>query len=130
MNIEPYEEEYFFNQCDPIIKATLSSEQTKEVKRLLKTSMQCNETKVTKVNFNLWFFGFYFITFYFGKEKRLSLRRFKESNKLEILFSLLGVLLSFSFTIGLIIAILLSLYYVKTYAGIDIFKDSHLKDFF
>ena len=130
MNIEPYEKNYFFNQCNPLIKKSFSEEQTKEVKRLLEISMQCHTTKTTKMNFNLWFFGFYFATLYLGKEKRLSLRRFHESAKVEILFSLIGVLLSFSFTMSLLIAIFLSLYYIKSFAGIDIFKDSHLQDHF
>ena len=130
MKIEPYEKNYFFNQCHPLIKNTFSQEQSKEVKRLLELSMQCHTTKTKKINFNLWFFGFYFITLYLGKEKRLSLRRFHESAKIEIFFSLIGILLSFSFTMSMIAAIFLSLYYIKSYAGIDIFKDSHLQDHF
>ncbi len=129
MKIEPYEKDYFFNQCDPLIKNSLSLEQSREVKRLLKLSMQCNETKVTKINFNVWFFGFYFVTLYFGKEHRLSLRRFHESAKIEILFSLIGILLSFSFTLSMIVGIFMSLYYVKTFAGINLFEDKHLGDF-
>ncbi len=130
MKIEPYEKDYFFNQCDPLIKSSLSQEQSREVKRLLELSMQCNDTKVTKLNFNLWFFGFYFVTLYFGKENRLSLRRFHESAKVEILFSFLGVLLSFTFTFSMIFAIFMSLYYVKSFAGINLFEDSHLQDYF
>mgnify|MGYP006971722236 FL=1 len=130
MTIEPYEKDYFFNQCNPLIKSSLSQEQSNEVKRLLSLSMQCKDTKVTKINFNVWFFGFYFFTLYFGKEHRLSLRRFEESSKIEILFSFIGILFSFTFTLSMIIAIFMALYYVKTFAGIDIFKDSHLQDHF
>ncbi len=130
MEIEPYEKDYFFNQCDPVIKSTLSPEQSHEVKRLLLLSMQCNETKITKLNFNIWFFRFYFVTLYFGREKRLSLRRFHESAKIEILFSCLGILLSFSLTILMIFAIFMSLYYIKSFAGINLFEDSHLQDYF
>lgn len=130
MTIEPYEKDYFFNQCDPMIKSSLSQEQSSEVKRLLSLSMQCKDTKVTKINFNVWFFGFYFFTLYFGKEHRLSLRRFQESSKAEILFSFIGILFSFTFTLSIIIAIFMALYYVKTFAGIDLFEDSHLKDHF
>jgi len=142
MKIEPYEKDYFFNQCDPVIKSSLSQEQSKEVKRLIVLSMQCNETQITKLNFNIWFFKFYFVTLYvgkekrlslkpyLGKEKRLSLRRFHESTKIEILFSFLGVLLSFLLTISMIFAILMSLYYIKSFAGINLFKGSHLEDYF
>lgn len=130
MTIEPYEKNYFFNQCDPMIKSSLSQEQSSEVKRLLSLSMQCKDTKVTKINFNVWFFGFYFFTLYLGKEHRLSLRRFEESSKTEILFSFIGILFSFTFTLSMIIAIFMALYYVKTFAGIDLFEDSHLKDHF
>ena len=130
MIIEPYEKNYFFNQCDPMIKSSLSKEQSNEVKRLLSLSMQCKDTTITKINFNIWFFGFYFLTLYFGKEQRLSLRRFQESSKTEILFSFIGILFSFTFTLSMIVAIFMALYYVKTFAGIDLFEDSHLKDHF
>ncbi|MGK0255770.1 MAG: hypothetical protein ACI81I_000376 [Arcobacteraceae bacterium] len=128
MKIEPYEKNYFFNQCDPTIKSSLSQEQAREVKRLLELSMQCNDTKVTKVNFDIWFFGFYFVTLYLGKEQRLSLRRFHESAKIEILFSLIGIVFSFFFTFSMIFAIFMALYYVKTFAGINLFEDKHLSD--
>jgi hypothetical protein len=130
MKIEPYEKDYFLNQCDPVIKSSLSPEQLHEVKRLLGLRMQYNETQTTKLNFNIWFFRFYFVTLYFGKGKRLSLRPFHENTKLEILFSCLGILLSFSLTISIMFAIFMSLYYIKSFAGINLFEDSHLQDYF
>ena len=130
MKIEPFEKNYFFNQCDPIIKNSLSEEQSKEVKRLLELSMQCTNDKATKINFNIWFFGLYFVTLYFGKEKRLSLRRFRESAKIEVFFSFIGIVFSFLFTFSMIASMFMALYYVKSFAGIDLFEDKHLKDYF
>ncbi|NOR57610.1 MAG: hypothetical protein GQ474_03710 [Sulfurimonas sp.] len=129
MKVEPFNKEYFFNQCDPIIKDSLSVEQSREVKRLLKISMQCTRTTATKVNFDIWFFGIYFVTLYFGKEKRSSLRRFKESSKIEVLVSIASMIFSSLFTLSLIIAIFLALYYVKSFVGIDLFEESHLRDY-
>ncbi|WP_294965030.1 hypothetical protein [Sulfurimonas sp.] len=130
MKVEPFNKEYFFNQCDPTIKDSLSDEQSREVKRLLKLSMQCTRTKATKVNFDIWFFGIYFVTLYFGKEHRSPLRRFKESSKVEVFVSIMSMIFSSLFTLSIIVAIFLTLYYVKTFAGIDFFEESHLSDIF
>lgn len=130
MKVEPFNRDYFFNQCDPTIKESLSPEQSREVKRLLKLSMQCTRTTATKVNFDIWFFGIYFVTLYFGKEKRTPLRRFKESSKIEVLISMISMVFSFAFTLSMILAIFLALYYVKSFAGIDFFEGSHLGDHF
>jgi hypothetical protein len=129
MKVEPFNKEYFFNQCDPTIKDSLSTEQSRELKRLLKISMQCTRTTATKVNFDIWFFGIYFVTLYFGREQRSPLRRFKESSKIEMLISMVSIVFSFVFTLSLILAIFLALYYVKSFVGIDLFEESHLKDY-
>ncbi len=130
MEIEPYEKDYYFDQCDPIIKDSLSPEQSREIKRLLELSMKCSKHGATKTNFNIWFFHLYFINLYFGKEKRSTSRRLKECSKIETCMSIIGIVFSFVFTLGMIFAIFLALYYIKSAAGINLFEENHLGDFF
>lgn len=130
MKIEPNKKDYYFDQCDPIIKNSLSSEQSREIKRLLELSRQCSSHSATKINFNLWFLHLYFVTLYFKKEQRSVSKRFKEYNKLETSLSIISIIFSFVFTFGMIFAIFLALYYIKSFAGIDLFEERHLKDFF
>ena len=130
MTIEPYEKDYFFDQCDPIIKNSLSPEQSREIKRLLELSMKCSKQGATKISFNIWFFRLYFINLYFGKEKRSASRRLKECSKIETCLSIISIIFSFVFTLGMIFAIFLALYHIKSSAGIDLFEERHLGDFF
>jgi len=130
MKIEPYEKDYYFDQCDPMIKKSLSLEQSREIKRLLELSMKCSNQGSTKFNFNIWFFHLYFITLYFGKEKRSLSRCLKACSKLDICLSIISIIFSFVFTLCMIFAIFLALYYIKSFAGIDLFEGRHLGDFF
>jgi len=130
MEVEKYEKDYYFDQCDPIIKNSLSPEQSGEVKRLLELSMKCSKHGATKISFNIWFFHLYFINIYFGKEKRSASRRLKECNKLETYLSIISIIFSFVFTLSMILVIFLALYYIKSAAGINLFEGKHLVDFF
>lgn len=128
MTIEPYEEKYFCEQCNPLIRKSLTEEQRREVKRLIGLSMRCSNKGARKLSFNVWFLHLYFVVLYFGKEKRSTSRRIEEFNKLEIFFSIISMLFSFVFTLGIIFVIFLSLYHIKSSAGIDLFEEWHLKD--
>jgi len=130
MEVEPYKKDYYFDQCDPIIKNSLTLEQSREVKRLLELSMKCSKHGATKINFNIWFLHLYFINLYFSREKRSASRRLKECRKLETCLSIISIIFSFVFTLGMIFAIFLALYYIKSAAGINLFEESHLGDFF
>jgi len=130
MEVETYEKDYYFGQCNPIIKNSFSPEQSREVKRLLELSMECSVKGATKINFYIWFFHLYFITLYFNKEERSASRRLKECSKIERCLSIISIIFSFVFTLGMIFAIFLALYHIKSYAGIDLFEGSHLGDFF
>jgi len=129
MEVDPYEKDYYFAQCDPIVKNSLSPEQAREIERLLELSMKCSNQGATKINFNIWFFHLYFITLSFGKEQRSATRRLKEYRKVEAFLSIISTIFSFVFTLGIIFAIFLALYHIKSYAGIDLFEGSHLGDF-
>ncbi len=130
MKLEPDKTDYYFDQCDPIIKKSLSAEQSKEIKRLLALSRQYSEHGSTKINFNLWFLHLYFVTLYFKKEQLSVSKRFKEYNTLETNLSIISIIFSFVFTFGMIFAIFLALYFIKSFAGIDLFEEKHLIDFF
>lgn len=129
MTIKPHNPEYYFEQCDPIIKQTFSKEQSKEIKLLLTKSMQDRaNSQAKKINFNIWFIKFFYVTLFFGKEHRSLQRRLNESSKFEVFASLIGSLFSILFSFLLLFAIFLSLYYIKSFAGIDLFE-KHLLDF-
>lgn len=130
MEIGPCKRDHYFDQCDPVIKNSLSPEQSREVKRLLGLSLECPNQGESKFSFNIWFLRLYFVTLYFRKERRPTWKRIKESNKFEIFFSIISILFSFVCTLSIIVAIFLSLYYIKSAAGIDLFEKWHLKDLF
>jgi len=101
-----------------------------EVKRLIKQGMDNKSYGATKISFNIWFFKLYFITLYFGKEQRSTSRIIKQFNKMETYLSLISIMFSIVLSLFMVFAIFMALYYIKSYAGIDIFEDRHLEDFF
>lgn len=110
------------------IKSTLSFEQTKEIKRLIGLSGEHLRKDIKKKTFNIWFLKFYYVDLFYGREKRSFSRRINDFSKISKGFSVLSLLLSFSFGLILFWIIFYYLYLYKSYMGIDIFEDAHLYD--
>jgi hypothetical protein len=129
VKIEPYEEKFFLDKCDPLIHRSFTTEQAHEVQRLISLSMRNRGNHVKKIQFNLWFFHLYFVTLYVGKEKRSVQRLVGADRKHPRLFLFTMVLLSYIVVGFFMILIFSILYVIKSSLGIDIFQDQHLSDF-
>jgi len=131
VDVEDYSIDNYYEKCDPLIKESFSKEQTREIKRLLSMSMQISpELKVKKINFNIWFFKLYFVTLFYGPEKRTFNRRMSESTQAEMFMTILTTSLLILLKLILIGGVLWALYNAKSVAGLDFFEEGHLGDFF
>jgi ABC-type phosphate transport system permease subunit len=118
-------EEKIFSKINPLIEESMSAEQKRETKRLIKEALPKTTKKIISKNFDFWFFKLFYITFYLGSEKRSNNRKFSMNTIYESLVVSFSSVIVISFSIAVVTAIFLALYYIKSLIGIDLF-DGHL----
>ena len=119
------DEEKIFKKINPLIEETMSNEQKRETKRLIKEALPNETQKIVNLNFDFWFFKLFYITLYLGSEKRSKGKRFSITTIYEALTISFTSILVISFALAVVTAIFLALYYIKSLIGIDLF-DGHL----
>lgn len=109
--------------------STLTHEQRKEMMGLMKRMLPPVPSKgIIDVRFSFWFLRHWYIVFIFGKDTR---NEFKSLDKGNMNTQLTNVARIFTYIIMLFIVLFLLfllLYLFKSYLGIDLFPDYHLKD--
>lgn len=118
-------EEKIFSKINPLIEESMSVEQKRETKRLIKEALPKTTKKIIKINFDFWFFKLFYITFYLGTESRSKSKKSSITTIYEALVISFSSVVVISFALAVITAIFLALYYIKSLIGIDLF-DSHL----
>ena len=119
------DEEKIFKKINPLIEETMSNEQKRETKRLIKEALPNETQKIVNLNFDFWFFKLFYITLYLGSEKRSKSKKFSITTIYEALTISFTSILVISFALAVVTAIFLALYYIKSLIGIDLF-DGHL----
>jgi len=121
------DEEKIFSKINPLIEESMTSEQKRETKRLIKEALPKATKKIIKTNFHFWFFKLFYITFYLGSEQRSKIRKFSLNTIYEALVVSFSSIIVISFAIAVITAIFLALYYIKSLIGIDLFEGHIVK---
>ena len=120
-------EEKIFSKINPLIEESMTAEQKRETKRLIKEALPKSTKKIINVSFDFWFFRLFYITFYLGSEKRSGIRKFSIHTIYEALVVSFGSVIVISFALAVITAIFLALYYIKSLIGVDLFEGHLLK---
>lgn len=121
--------EYFFSEIDHDVRSSLSEVQKKEILKILNRAVRIPSKKILNINFTFWFIKRFYITIYFGLNKRRS-KRINSTRKRDSILALLMKTALYLFMIMIVLSVLFfTVYFIKTELGIDIFKDKHLRDF-
>ena len=125
METKKINEDFVFEKINPLIQESMNNEQKREAKRLIKIALPKQTKKVIEINLCFWFIKLFYITFYLGREKRDSTRKFNKNFIWECIVMFISSVFVFCVAISLVSAIFLALYYIKSLIGIDLF-DWHL----
>lgn len=128
-NREDLTPEYFFSEIQSDIKSSMNEAQKTEIMKILKRAVSIPSKKILNVNFTFWFIKSFYVTVYFGLDKRKSRRSSSRRKRDSITALVMKSGLYLLMTAVVLIILFLSLYFIKTELGIDIFKDKHLRDF-
>lgn len=120
--MEKLNENKIFEKINPLIEQSMSNEQKRETKRLISCALPRKTDKIINLNISFWFFRMFYITIYFGSEKREINRTQTLSKVLQIFKLVFSTFLVFFVVLILLSAIFLALYYIKSLLGIDLFE--------
>ena len=121
--------EYFYSMINEDIERSLSYEQRKEVKSVLKRAVVIPSKKIIDYRIKFWFIKRLYLTFFLGTDLRTKERIHPYTG--FAVFKFFVSLLLLLFLIFVIMIILFSLLYtIKSAFGIDVFPGAHLRDMF
>lgn len=120
--MEKLNENKIFEKINPLIEQSMSNEQKRETKRLISCALPRKTDKIINLNISFWFFRMFYITIYFGSEKREINRTQTLSKVLQMFKLVFSTFLVFFVVLILLSAIFLALYYIKSLLGIDLFE--------
>ena len=121
--------EYFYSMINSDIEKTLSYEQRKEIKSMLKRAVLIPSRKIIDYRIRFWFIKRLYLTFFLGVDLR-ERERIQPYLGLAVLKFIISCVLVL-FIIFIIMVILFSLLYtIKSAFGVDVFPGAHLKDMF
>lgn len=122
--------QYFFSQMRTDIVSTLTEEQKREFLSILKRAIRVPTKKILNINFAFWFIKRFYLTVYFGFDKRVQKRVFSERKRDYIFSAILKAVICLIVFFILFSSLFFIIYSVKSALGIDFFPDKHLGDFF
>ena len=111
------------------IKETLSHEQRKELMSLLKRMLPpVPSLGIIDIRFSFWFIRYWYVVFIFGKDTRNQYKSLDKGDMNVGLTTVARIVTYIVMFLVLLILFLYLLYLLKSYVGIDLFPDLHLKD--
>jgi len=121
--------EYFYSMINADIERSLSYEQRKEIKSVLKRAFGIPSKKIIDYRINFWFIKSLYLIFFLGLDLRTKERIHPHTGFAVFKFFVSLILLLF--LVFIIMIILFSLLYtIKSAFGIDVFPGAHLRDMF
>lgn len=121
--------ESMLQKLDPELRASYSPAQLQAIKELLQQALPKPAPKLVDLRFeiDLLFTCFYFVLFV-GKDQRQQRRRYPLSRVERWGNAVVVVIMLLSLNLIISLSILLLVYLVKSFVGIDVFPDQHLGD--
>ncbi len=111
------------------IKETLSHEQRKELMSLMKRMLPpVPSLGIIDIRFSFWFIRYWYVVFIFGKDTRNQYKSLDKGDMNVGLTTVARIVTYIVMFLVLLIFFLYLLYLLKSYVGIDLFPDLHLKD--
>ena len=116
--------EFYYQQINPVIEASLNHEQKQEIRRVLQMTIMVPSEKCIDLRTRFWFLRKYYMVIMMGEEHRRQPRAYD----LKLISRVFGRMIEL--TIGVLIALMLFLfgYMIKVVFQIDLFPEFHLKD--
>ena len=122
--------EEYFKQMNPHIRKSLDHQQSNELSRFLNRILPQRGRYIIDIRVTFWFFKTWYLVINFGLDKR-DTKRLKKRDAVHTLLSIIINTLFIIVVSGLVfIIVFYILYLLKSIAGINIFPDRHLSDFF
>jgi len=111
------------------IKETLSHEQRKELMSLMKRMLPpVPSLGIIDIRFSFWFIRYWYVVFIFGKDTRNQYKSLDKGDMNVGLTTVARIVTYIVMFLVLLILFLYLLYLLKSYVGIDLIPDLHLKD--
>jgi hypothetical protein len=102
------------------------------ISKSMTTAQQFPHTGQKLVNFHFdinLLVGKFYLVVYVGKDRRIDKRKYISQGFERIGNLIIALILLTGFSTLLTVAVFLTLYFIKSYIGINLFKNAHLIDF-
>jgi hypothetical protein len=119
--------DYYFSQLPEGLRNDLTTEQAREIKRVIGRAIAIPSKKIFSTELTFWFFKRFYCVFYLGEDKRRLVKNLA-TNHAKMLKLSAHVLSSLIVWIATIFVAGAVIYYAKSTLGIDIFPDQHAQD--
>ncbi|KZY73644.1 hypothetical protein A3742_12865 [Oleiphilus sp. HI0071] len=119
--------EYYFSQLPEGLRNDLSTEQAREIKRVIDRAIPVPSKKIFSLELTFWLFKRFYCVFYLGEDKRRLIPNFGTNygKMLKLSAHIVSTLIVWIATIFVAGA---AVYYAKSTLGIDIFPNQHAQD--
>lgn len=126
--------DHVLRNMPPAVRATFSETQQLAIQEALaKARQSARERHLLDIRFSIpLFWARYYIVFLLGRDQRKHVRNVLKRRRIStarLLRGVMAMLIVSCAMLGLLVAILLLLYVVKSWLGVDFFPDRHLRDF-
>ena len=118
----------YLDTMNPSIRESLNYEQKKEISQLIQRLIpKAFSRHLIDLRFTFWLIRNWYVVLLFGRDHRLASRTYPgyRKNWLEIV---LKILLTIVIIVGILGCLFMLLYMIKSFIGIDIFPDKHLRN--
>lgn len=116
--------DYYFSQLPEGIRNNLTTEQAREIKRVIDRAIPVPSKKIVSTELTFWFFKRFYCVFYLGEDKRRLVKNLS-TNHAKLFKLSAHILSSLIVWIATIFVAATAVYYAKSTLGIDLFPDRH-----
>ena len=122
-----FNSQYYYEQLNASIEASLSYEQKEDFKRVLKQAVKVPSKKIVSMEITFWFFKRFYAVFYLGHDRRTNRRKPAASSAEFSLRLLLTTAIYLILWGATAVVVFFVVYYTKSVLGIDIYPEQHLQ---
>lgn len=117
------------NKMNDQVRDSLSFEQRKEVIRMYKRiNPKTFYRHLINIRFSFWFIKKWYIVFLLGLDRKGKIKKGQASAQNKVTTLLINIMIYIIVILGILAFVLISLYILKSVAGINLFPNKHLSD--
>lgn len=118
---------YYYRQLPTGIQDSLSTEQAREIQKVIARAIRVPSKKLVSLELTFWFFKRFYMVLYLGEDKR-KLLRFTDNHSGKILKLSVHIFTTLMVWAATLFVALAVVYYAKSTLGIDLVPGQHAEE--